>query len=52
MSPQFPACAAAVDAGIGAGIDLAAQLLSSGVNLQCVDKGSVALFAGIGTIPF
>ena len=51
-----PACAAAVSAGIGAlsgaAIDLASQLFNNGSNLQCVDKNSIALSAGVGAIPF
>ena len=50
-----PACAAAVSAGIGAlsgaAIDITSQLFSNGGNLQCIDKSSVALSAGIGAIP-
>ena len=50
-----PACAAAVSAGIGAlsgaAIDIASQLFSNDGNLQCIDKNSVTLSAGIGAIP-
>ncbi|WP_293006000.1 RHS repeat domain-containing protein [Nitrosomonas sp.] len=50
-----PACAAAVGTGIGALtsalFDFGSQLLNNDGNLQCVDKGSLALSAGIGAIP-
>ncbi|PTN12731.1 RHS repeat-associated core domain-containing protein [Nitrosomonas aestuarii] len=50
-----PACAAAISAGVGAfsgaAINLASQLFSNGVNLECVDKGQVAFFAVTGAIP-
>ncbi|WP_295628487.1 RHS repeat-associated core domain-containing protein [uncultured Nitrosomonas sp.] len=50
-----PACAAAVGAGVGAltGVlfDLGSQLLDNGGNLQCVDKGSVAISAITSAIP-
>ncbi len=48
-----PACAAAVGTGAltSALFDFGSQLLNNGGNLQCVDKGSLALSAGIGAIP-
>ena len=32
-------------------IDLASQLFSNGNNLKCIDKGSIALSAGVGALP-
>ncbi len=50
-----PACAAAVSAGVGAisgaALDIASQLFNNSGNLQCIDKGSIALSAGVGAIP-